>query len=371
MRLPAFLSSRSTSTRSTRLPLHTLGDDSDTDEAAIPLTGRDPDDSFASDQPYHPSTPRSKRSSPSSSASQLLNRLPVRRILAILVVLVGLYKLHRYTQNNTDVYDRLSHHLDQASQRYNPWHPKPTPLVWVDVPTSVTVRGRRYRGAKERIDDRYWGWKGLPYGKPPVGEKRFRVSEWLDEVEEGTEKEIVMDKWDEGCVRPRPRKDGKDGPKEDFDGHEDCLKLNVFTPDTRPNNTLLPVMLWIHGGGFVGGSSSEAKYNPRELMHRAMDLEREMVFVSINYRLGALGFTASPPEPAPPPTAPHIPMRVPSDLDLNVGLKDQILALRWVKEYIDRFGGDPGKVTLVGHSAGAISVGLHQLYSDQEGLFRG
>ncbi|GAA5900026.1 hypothetical protein JCM6882_007028, partial [Rhodosporidiobolus microsporus] len=127
----------------------------------------------------------------------------------------------------------------------------------------------------------------------------------------------------------------------------------------------------IHGGGFVAGTASEAKYSPRELMHRAMDMGQEVVIVSINYRLGPLGFTASPPEPLPPPHPPHIPMRPPSDLDLNVGLKDQLLALKWVNAHIAGFGGDPEKVTMVGHSAGAISVGLHQLYSDQEGLFRG
>ncbi|BGP12869.1 hypothetical protein JCM10213v2_000786 [Rhodosporidiobolus nylandii] len=377
MRLPSFLrphTSRSTS-RGDRLPLHVLGDDDDgrgtsssqDDEARIPLTSLDPDSSidFASPSPL-PSSSR-KRSSPAS----LVARFPTRRVLAVLVVFVGLYKLHRWTSNNTDYYDRLSSHANSLSEKYNPWHPRPEPIAYIPVEQSVSVRGRRYRAAKERADDRYVGWKAVPYAKPPTGEKRFRVSEWLAEVEEGEEKERVMDSWDEGCVRPRPRKDGRDGPKEDFDGHEDCLKLNIFSPLQRPNNTLLPVMLWIHGGGFVGGSSSEAKYNPRELMHRAVDMEEEMVFVSINYRLGPLGFTASPPEPAAEPIAPHIPMRAPTDLDLNVGFKDQLLALRWVHEYIERFGGDPGKVTLVGHSAGAMSVGLHQLYSDQEGLFRG
>ncbi|GAA6005766.1 hypothetical protein JCM10207_005326, partial [Rhodosporidiobolus poonsookiae] len=153
----------------------------------------------------------------------------------------------------------------------------------------------------------------------------------------------------------------------------------------------------IHGGGFVAGSSSEDKYHPRELMHRAIEMEEDMVFVSLkcvlrllpppfptlltlpspylprarSYRLGALGFTASPPEPAPAPTPPHIPTRAPSDLDLNVGLKDQRAALRWLQENVAQFGGDPRKVVLVGHSAGAISVGLHQLYSGEEGLFRG
>lgn len=157
-------------------------------------------------------------------------------------------------------------------------------------------------------------------------------------------------------------------------------------------------MFWIHGGGFVGGTSAEDKYDPRDLMKRGLDLDEPFVFVSIkcvpislslllarlpsgpdapnsilsshSYRLGAFGFTSSPPEPAAPPTAPHIPTRAPSELDLNVGLKDQLLALKWVQANIEQFGGDKSKVTMVGHSAGAMSVGLHQLYSSGMGLFR-
>ncbi|BGP36850.1 hypothetical protein JCM10449v2_000752 [Rhodotorula kratochvilovae] len=349
--------------------LHVLGDDDDDhngrrDEATIPLTAFDPDDSLAHDAPY-PSSSRSSRKSTSlaSALSALLARLPTRRILAVLVVLVGLYKLHRHLD-----YDHLHSRLDDYSARYNPWHPKPAPIAWVDVSPRVRVQGRRYRAHQERDDDRFWGWKAIPYAQEPVGELRFRVSHPLPVKDE---KEVLMDKWDAGCVRPRPRDDRKDGPHEQFDGHEDCLKVNVFAPLQRPNNTLLPVMFWIHGGGFVGGTSAEDKYNPRDLMHRAIDLDQPFVFVSINYRLGAFGFTASPPEPAAPPTAPHIPMRAPTDLDLNVGFKDQLAALRWVQEHIAQFGGDKTKVTMVGHSAGAMSVGMHQLYSSGEGLFRG
>ncbi|GAA5916043.1 hypothetical protein JCM6882_008294, partial [Rhodosporidiobolus microsporus] len=251
MRIP-FLRSLSHSSRRapsshSRLPLHVLGDDDDDahgdrrDEATIPLTSLDPDDS---DAPYPSSSSSRKRApQPTSVLSTLLARLPVRKLLALAVVLVGIYKLHRWTSNNTDYYDRLSSHLDAASARYNPWHPKPAHVVYIDQPESVAVRGRRYRAAKERRDDRYLGWKAVPYGKDPSGEGRFRVSSWLDEVEEGAQKEMVMDRWDEGCVRPRPREDGHDGPREHFDGHEDCLKLNIFSPISRENNTLLPVML--------------------------------------------------------------------------------------------------------------------------------
>ncbi|KAL8277512.1 hypothetical protein RQP46_010067 [Phenoliferia psychrophenolica] len=129
-------------------------------------------------------------------------------------------------------------------------------------------------------------------------------------------------------------------------------------------------MVWIHGGGFATGSSSEARYNPRDLLERSHRMNQPFIFVSLNYRLQVLGFSAAAPEPGPPPEAPHIPVGPPSELDLNVGLKDQLLAMEWVHNEIFNWGGDPDKVTLVGHSAGAISIGLHQLYSPPE-LFRG
>ncbi|KAK4332448.1 Alpha/Beta hydrolase fold [Rhodotorula toruloides] len=382
MRLPAFLRPAAghlplhSSNRSASRPMHVLGDSDDEDgaggaygrrdrdEATIPLTSLDPDDP---DSPSYPPSSSSKRLS--SRSSSPLSRLPTRRILAILVVIVGLYKLARHAYAAD--YGRLQSKLDEYSARYNPWHPQPIPIQWVDVEPVAAVKGRRYRAHKEREDDRYWGWKALPYAQPPLGERRFRVALPLEEAKGDETREQIMDEWNEGCVRPRPREDRMDGEHEHFDGHEDCLKINVFSPVQRPNNTLLPVMLWIHGGGFVGGSSGEEKYNPRGLMHRAIDMEQPFVFASINYRLGALGLTASPPEPGPPPVAPHIPVQAPTDLDLNVAFKDQLQALRWIHEHIEQFGGDKDKVVMVGHSAGAMSVGLHLLYSGNMGLFRG
>ncbi|GAA5850567.1 hypothetical protein JCM9279_007545 [Rhodotorula babjevae] len=361
--------------------LHILGQDDDDDgddrhdahvrrdEATIPLTSFDPDqdDDIPHHHPPSSSSSSSRRSpKPASTAAKIVHRFPTRRILAVLVVAVALYKLHRHLD-----YAELHSHLDDYSARYNPWHPKRPPVAQVDVSPHVRVAGRRYRAHQEHADDRYWAWKALPYAQAPVGDLRFRTSRPLEPLADGNdERELLMDRWDPGCVRPRPRDDRKDGPHDDYDGHEDCLKINVFAPQQRPNNTLLPVMFWIHGGGFVGGTSAEDKYDPRDLMKRGLDLDEPFVFVSINYRLGAFGFTSSPPEPAAPPTAPHIPTRAPSELDLNVGLKDQLLALKWVQSNIEQFGGDKTKVTMVGHSAGAMSVGLHQLYSSGMGLFR-
>ncbi|KAM0790321.1 hypothetical protein ACM66B_003206 [Microbotryomycetes sp. NB124-2] len=243
----------------------------------------------------------------------------------------------------------------------------------VKIDPVVKAAGSKWRGRAQATgdDNLVIGWKGIRYAEPPTGEKRFRRAvpvaapqrtqdEW-DNLEP-----IDADDWGKGCPRPENNRPGSEG----HSGTEDCLTLNVFAPGEQIPQRLLPVMVWIHGGGFVSGSSNEDKYNPTDLMRRAIDNNQPIVFVSLNYRLGALGFSASPPRPADPPTPPHIPVRAPDDLDLNVGLKDQLEALHWINREIKNFGGDPNKVTLVGHSAGAMSVGLHQLYSPPH-LFRG
>ncbi|GAA5864558.1 hypothetical protein JCM3774_005165 [Rhodotorula dairenensis] len=417
---PASASAASPPTRSTPRH-HVLGDDDDhpddagrnatrtaadssLDEATIPLTAfrdrqrgedddSDPSDDDQDDAYDDPSLPapaaaaaaRRKQRRPANRAARflhdavaVLDRLPTRRVLAVLIVLVGLYKLSHYAGVRPPDYDAVKSKLEEYSARYNPWHPGGGPFGnrdrthWVDVEPVAVVKGTKYRGYQEDEEDGFWAWKAIPYAKPPVGARRFRVAEPLDDrSKRAAGREVLMDKWDAGCVRPKPRDDRSDGPHEEFLGHEDCLKVNVFSPMQRPNATLMPVMVWIHGGGFVGGSSDEPNYHPRELLDRAIDLDQPFVFTSINYRLGALGLTASPPEPGAHPTAPHIPTRPASELDLNVAFKDQLLALEWVRDHIAEFGGDPDKVVLVGHSAGAMSVGLHQLYSGDRGLFRG
>ncbi|GAA5930319.1 uncharacterized protein JCM15063_004772 [Sporobolomyces koalae] len=351
---------------------------SDSDEATIPLTSLDPDASFES----APTSGRRAKSRTSTTSSSTCSRaaFPLRRILLLAVIVVATYKLATYAYY-ADYADRLRgkmrDKLDAYKDSYAAWRGYGRlGEAWEMIPISpvVDVLGRKYRSAVEREgQDKFQSWKGLPYAQPPTGERRFRTALPLEQTEE---REKVMSEWDVGCLRPKPREDGQDGPKDKFDGHEDCLKLNVFSPLERANTTLLPVLFWIHGGGFVGGSSNEAKYHARDLMQLAIDeLDEPFVFVSINYRLGALGFTSSPPPPGPEPTPPHIPVQAPTDLDLNVGLKDQIIALQWVQQHISQFGGDRKKVTLVGHSAGAMSVGLHMLYTGtrdgNEELFRG
>ncbi|XRQ04411.1 carboxylesterase/lipase family protein [Actinomadura welshii] len=167
---------------------------------------------------------------------------------------------------------------------------------------------------------------GIPYAAPPFGPDRFRAPRppepWDD----------VRDATDYGATAPKP------GYPKPFDGMlpdpeipgEDCLNLNVWTPD--PGGSGLPVMVWIHGGAFRNGSGAVAIYNGHNFARDGV------VCVTINYRLGVEGFANLPGAP------------------LNRGLLDQIAALEWVRDNIAGFGGDPGRVTIFGESAGGMSV---------------
>jgi para-nitrobenzyl esterase len=126
---------------------------------------------------------------------------------------------------------------------------------------------------------------------------------------------------------------------------EDCLTLNVWRParPARPSNGLRPVLVWIYGGAFVTGGSASPTYDGARLC-----AEQDVVVVSVNYRIGALGFLDLRAVPGGETT------------DANCGLRDQLLALEWIQRHIEQFGGDPGRVTLFGESAGAGSI-LHLL----------
>lgn len=130
---------------------------------------------------------------------------------------------------------------------------------------------------------------------------------------------------------------------------DDCLNLNIWAPlSTSP----LPVMVWIHGGGFIVGSSAQSMYEASRLAR-----DNQVVVVSINYRLGLLGFGCWDDFPA-------------LEADTNNGLRDQILALQWVQDHIAAFGGDPTQVTLFGESAGAMSIACLLASPPAKGLFQ-
>jgi para-nitrobenzyl esterase len=134
---------------------------------------------------------------------------------------------------------------------------------------------------------------------------------------------------------------------------EDCLTLNVWTP--APDDAGRPVMVWIHGGGFVSGTGSGLLYRGGDLARRG-----DVVVVTVNYRLGALGFLAHTAL-AEGSTAPRVVG--------NWGLLDQVAALRWVRDHIARFGGDPGSVTIFGESAGGMSISTLLGMPAARGLF--
>ncbi|XP_033229048.1 esterase FE4-like [Belonocnema kinseyi] len=177
----------------------------------------------------------------------------------------------------------------------------------------------------------------IPYAQPPVGNLRFRnpipCKPWTGVRMADTDAEQC------------PQQEGMN-----VVGKEDCLYLNVYTPNQKLGlgEHLLPVMVWIHGGAFNSGNSSSTGYGPDYL------LDEDVVFVSLNYRLGILGFLSTGDLEAPG----------------NFGLKDQVLALKWVQKNIRAFGGNPERVTIFGQSAGAISVGLHLLSDASNGLFQ-
>ncbi|XP_071576041.1 venom carboxylesterase-6-like isoform X2 [Temnothorax nylanderi] len=138
-------------------------------------------------------------------------------------------------------------------------------------------------------------------------------------------------------------------PPEKVVGAEDCLYLNIYVParEKGGNKTPMPVIFWIHGGAFQCGSG--ILYGPKYLM------DHDVILVTINYRLGPMGFLSTEDEVVPG----------------NMGLKDQNMALRWVSQNIEWFGGDPKKVTLVGLSAGGASVHYHYLSQLSANLFKG
>lgn len=133
-------------------------------------------------------------------------------------------------------------------------------------------------------------------------------------------------------------------------GSEDCLYLNLYRPvQAAKDNKPLPVLVYLHGGGFYSGINSEMLYGPDYLMATG-----EVILVVPTYRTNAFGFLATGDEASPG----------------NYGLKDQTLALQWVRDHVTAFGGDANSVTLVGHSAGAVSASFHLISKLSKGLFR-
>jgi len=193
----------------------------------------------------------------------------------------------------------------------------------------VTVAGGTLEGVNESGIAIY---KGVPFAQPPVGDLRWKepqpVKPWTG-------------------VRKADKFGGRAMQKNVFGDmvfrasgtSEDCLYLNVWTP-AKSAKEKLPVLVYFYGGGFVAGDGSENRYDGESLSRKGI------VAVTVNYRLGIFGFMAHP----------ELTQESPHHASGNYGLLDQSAALQWVKANIAAFGGDPGKITIAGESAGSISV---------------
>ncbi|XP_067007373.2 juvenile hormone esterase [Anabrus simplex] len=197
-----------------------------------------------------------------------------------------------------------------------------------------TVKGKMVNST---VTAPFYSFQGIPYAKPPVEQLRFKAP-------------VAPDPWNgtfeafqEGNIcRQFNRAENK------VYGSEDCLYINVFTPQLPGSEPLKPVMVFIHGGAYKTGSGNTAGLTPDYLVGAGV------VFVSFNYRLDVLGFLSTEDSAVPG----------------NAAMKDQVQALCWIKQNIAAFGGDPNKVTIFGHSAGGSSVHYLVLSPMAKGLFR-
>lgn len=190
-------------------------------------------------------------------------------------------------------------------------------------------------------DTQFMSFTGIPYAVPPIGNLRFEApvaaKPWKG-ILDATKPIPICSQIDLYFADPSIK------------GTEDCLYLNVYTPQLLdPTKELLPVMFYIHGGAFTFGSGGSDQCGPEIL------IDKEIVLVTINYRLGPLGFLSTQDEVVPG----------------NNGLKDQSLGLRWVKSNIRNFGGDPDKITIFGESAGSASVHYQLLTPLNKNLISG
>ncbi|XP_011306384.1 esterase FE4 [Fopius arisanus] len=212
-------------------------------------------------------------------------------------------------------------------------------LSWAADEVELTIPQGTLRGLKTTTTQngvQYYSFKGIPYAKPMIGPNKFKQSEpaegWTG-VRDATQHGNTCVFF---CM-----------VQQKVLGDDDCLFLNVYTP-TLEEGSGKAVMVYFHPGGFTKGSGDDDLFGPDFL------LEKDVILVTVNSRLGALGYLNTGDANAPG----------------NAGLKDQVLALNWIQNNIGRFGGCRNRVTLFGVSSGAASVQYHMLSPMSEGLFR-
>jgi len=215
--------------------------------------------------------------------------------------------------------------------------------------TNVTLENGDVIGIETKT---YRYFKGIPFASPPVNDLRWRPpvppKPWKPEVLNATE-------FKHNCLQ-NPSASFMGWPQPLSTLSEDCLYLNVYAPPKNLSKALVPVMVWIFGGGFQGGGGNETRLNGTWDVTLS---KGELVIVTFNYRLNIFGFLA----------ADALRDRDAENSTGNYGIQDQRMALQWVKTNIKAFGGDPNRIFIVGQSAGADSVGQHLVRKKSWGLF--
>lgn len=216
-----------------------------------------------------------------------------------------------------------------------------TPAVGADTDPIRHIDSGALKGAR---DDGVLSFKSIPYAAPPVGRLRWRMPRppppWEGVRDAGRFGPACLQAPMAAVTHPVPGV-----------GSEDCLTLNVWSPSAQGRP--LPVMVWIHGGGFTNGAASSPAFDGAALARQGV------VLVSLNYRLGRFGFFAHPALTAEDT----------GEAKGSYGLADQIAALQWIRRNIAAFGGDPGNVTVMGESSGGLAVAALMVSPAAQGLF--
>ncbi len=211
-----------------------------------------------------------------------------------------------------------------------------TTTIAAQQPAPVKIEDGLVQG---NVEDGLTVYKGIPFAAPPVGNLRWRAPE-------------PVKKWDTVLQAKKFAPGPVQGWTPPSGKSEDCLYLNVWSP-AKSANDRIPVLVWIYGGGFNGGATSDANYSGEKLAKKGV------ILVSIAYRVGQLGFL----------THPELSAESANHVSGNYGLLDMIAGLKWIQKNIAAFGGDPNKVTIFGESAGGIAVSMLCASPLAKGLF--
>ncbi len=209
---------------------------------------------------------------------------------------------------------------------------------------SVKVINGTFKGTVE--ENGIYTWKGIPYAKAPVGDLRWMAPEAV-EADDGVYEAV---KFGYSC----PQYEWTSEPASYNEISEDCLTLNVWAADTETKDK--PVMIYFHGGGYAWGGTSDPLYNGKNFVKEYPDV----IMVTANYRIGLFGFV----DFSDVPGGENYPDST------RLGILDQLQSIRWVKENIEAFGGDPDNITIFGESAGAGTISAILTMDFEEGLFQ-